>query len=178
MPCTVCGMALARNAPANTQAIWTYQAMGTSTEPQPRSLPGLLGFDLAVARRRLGMQRGQQAAGAGRYLRHGAVEGLRIGLRRLVEAGQLSHELQRGGVDFVLGRGRFKIEQRLDVAAHFIFSLARPDLAIGRRHAQTQDDPRHARPTSRIYLGIEWPSGLFPVAGLGPAQQASSPCPT
>src|SRR5665811_2191865 len=55
-----------------------------------------------------------------------AVKGWRVGLRRLVEAGELAHELQRGGVDFILGRGRFEIEQRLDVPAHWFFLLDRP----------------------------------------------------
>ena len=43
-----------------------------------------------------------------------------VRLRRLVEAGELAHELQRGGVDLVLRRGWLEIEQRLDVAAHLI----------------------------------------------------------
>src|SRR5260221_7761079 len=93
-------------------------AESVSPEPQLRSLPSLLGFDLAVARRRMGMQRGQKAPGGSGYLSHRAVKCLGVGLRRLVEAGQFSHELQRGGLDFVLGRGPLEIEQRLDVAAH------------------------------------------------------------
>src|SRR6478736_7898618 len=96
-----------------------------SPEPQLRALPRLLGLDLAVARRGMGVQRGQETAGGGGHLRDRAVERLGIGLRRLVEAGQFSPELQRGGLDFVLGRGRLEIEQRLDVAAH-LFSPRPP----------------------------------------------------
>src|SRR5258708_21352269 len=39
-------------------------------------------------------------------------------MRGLVEAGEFAHELQRGGLDFVIRCGRFEIEHRLDVAAH------------------------------------------------------------
>src|SRR5260370_15227141 len=123
-----------------------------SPEPQLRPLPRLLGLDLAVARRRMGMQRGQKAAGGGGYLSHRAVECLGVGLRRLVETGQFSHELQRGGLDFVLGRGRLEIEQSLDVAAH-LFSPRPPDPRVPLR--RPKDDPSKARPTSRTYFGIE-----------------------
>src|SRR5262249_10302241 len=50
--------------------------------------------------------------------RHRTVECGLIGLRGLVEAGKLSHELQCGSVDLVLRRRRLEVEQRLDVAAH------------------------------------------------------------
>src|SRR6185312_5319747 len=46
------------------------------------------------------------------------VERRLIGLRGRVEAGQLAHELQGRGADFVVGRRRVEIEQGLDVAAH------------------------------------------------------------
>src|SRR6185437_10219290 len=48
----------------------------------------------------------------------GAGERRLIGLRRLVEAGQLAHELQRRGVNLLLAGRWFEVEQRLDVAAH------------------------------------------------------------
>src|ERR1700685_740036 len=91
----------------------------TLAEAQPRTLLGLLGLRCAVARRRVGMQRSQQPMrGSGSFLDR-TLEGSFIGLRRLVEAGQLAHELQGGGVDFVIRRRRLKVEQRLDVSAHF-----------------------------------------------------------
>src|SRR5271165_7067928 len=81
------------------------------------------------------MQRGQEAPGCFRNLLDRAVECRFIGLRRLVETGELSHELQRGGVDLILGRRRLEIEQRLDVAAHysscsFIYLAALPGTAL------------------------------------------------
>jgi hypothetical protein len=41
-----------------------------------------------------------------------------IGFRRVREAGELAHELQRRGMDFILRRRRFEIEQCFYVAAH------------------------------------------------------------
>src|SRR6185437_3030589 len=51
----------------------------------------------------------------------GAGERRLIGLRRLVEAGQLAHELQRRGVNLLLACRWLEVEQRLDVAAHGSF---------------------------------------------------------
>src|SRR5258708_28116964 len=143
-----------------------------SPEPQLRSLPSLLGFDLAVARRRMRMQRGQQAVGGGSYLSHRAVERLGIGLRRLVETGQFSHELHRGGVDFVLGRGRLEIEQRLDVAAH-LFS-PRPPVPRVPLRGQTQGRSIEGK----TYIAdLFWHRMGAPFTPLLPvsAKQASSP---
>jgi hypothetical protein len=64
------------------------------------------------------VQRGQQAARRVRDFHHRAIEGFGIGSRRPAEAGEFSDELQRRGADFIVGRRRFEIEQRLDVAAH------------------------------------------------------------
>ena len=47
-----------------------------------------------------------------------AVERGLVGLRGVGEAGELAHELERRGADFVLGRRRLEIEQGTDVAAH------------------------------------------------------------
>lgn len=35
-----------------------------------------------------------------------------IGVRRLVESGDFSHELERGGADLVRGDGQIEIEER------------------------------------------------------------------
>src|SRR5260370_40607662 len=153
--------------PSRRVVIMDCFAEPVSPEPQLRALICLLGFDLAVARRGMRVQRGQKAAGGGSYLRYRAVERLGVGLRRLLEAGQFSHELHRGGVDFVLGRGRLEIEQRLDVAAHLL--SPRPPVPGFRSAVRPKDDPLKARPTSRTYFGIEW--ALLPVS----AKQASSP---
>jgi hypothetical protein len=66
----------------------------------------------------MGMQRGEQPPRRLRDFRHRAIECRGVGLRRPGEAGEFAYELQRRCLDFVLGRRRFEIEQRLDVAAH------------------------------------------------------------
>src|SRR5438105_3927350 len=53
-----------------------------------------------------------------RYLVDGGVEGLLVRVRRLVGTAKLSHELQGGGADFVLGRRRLEVGECLDVPAH------------------------------------------------------------
>src|ERR1700733_8385433 len=109
-PCT--------RSPRRTVSWVTARAVPGSSESLPRAFAGLFGLDLAVARRRVGLQPGQQPAGAVGHLGDRAVERLGIGLRRRVEAGQFAHELQCRGMDLGMGRRRLKIEQRLDVAAH------------------------------------------------------------
>src|SRR5207249_1687017 len=59
----------------------------------------------------------------------------RAGKRRLVGPGgvrktaELAHELERGGADLILGRGRLEVEQRADIAAHRSLLLAdEPDM--------------------------------------------------
>ena len=51
-----------------------------------------------------------------------AVERGLVGLRRPAEPGELAHELQRRGADFVLARRRLEIKQRADIAAHWLAS--------------------------------------------------------
>src|SRR3984885_14127458 len=41
-----------------------------------------------------------------------------VGLRRFVEAGDLSHELERGRSDLVLSDRRIEVEKNFDIAAH------------------------------------------------------------
>ena len=65
-----------------------------------------------------GLQRREQLVRGRGDLLHGAIERGLVGLGRPVEAAKLAHELQRGGADLLLGRGRLEVEQRLDVAAH------------------------------------------------------------
>ena len=45
-------------------------------------------------------------------------EGGLVGLGRFVEAADLTHELKRGGANFVRGDGRVEVEEHFDVAAH------------------------------------------------------------
>src|ERR1700738_1194095 len=135
--------------------------MFSSPEPQPRALLGLLGLDLAVARRGMGMQRNQQAPGRIGNFRDRAVEGCLVGLRRLVEAGKFPHELQRGGVDFILGRGRLEIEQRLDVTAHLSSPWPGARALKGWFH---RGHSAAAKSYITVYSVIEWaaPSPLSP----------------
>src|SRR3974377_684107 len=93
-------------------------ARSSPLEPEPRPLAGLLRLHLAVARRRMGVQGGKEPACGVRHLSDRAIESHLVRLRWPVEAGELSDKLQRGGLDLVLARRRFEIEQRLDVAAH------------------------------------------------------------
>src|SRR4051812_9913651 len=71
---------------------------------------GLFRLDRAVACGGDSLQRPQQAARGLRNVRDGAVECRNVCLRRLVEAGELAHELERRGADFVLVRGRLEVE--------------------------------------------------------------------
>src|SRR5215510_13578690 len=85
--------------------------------------PRLLRLDGAIARGRRRVQRVEQRAGRLRNLGHGSFKGLGVRLRRLVEAGELANELKRRSVNFLLGRRRLEVEQRLDVTAHAIGSF-------------------------------------------------------
>src|SRR5271169_6024543 len=102
----------------------------------------------------MGVQRGQEATGDFRDLLDRAVERHFVGLRRLVETGKLSHELQRRGLDLMLGRRRLEIEQRLDVAAHYpscsFIDLAPLPGSAGK--AFPKDDPVTQIATSRCIL--------------------------
>src|SRR5438552_16062607 len=91
-------------------------------KPLARSRARFLRLDVTVARRRMGMQRGEQPPRGLRHFLDGEVERRGVRGRRLVEAGKLAYELQCGGADFVLRRRRLEIEQRLDVAAHRLIS--------------------------------------------------------
>src|SRR5258705_12388680 len=119
--------------------IWLGAYGSTSlAKPRPRALPRLLGLDLAVARRGVGLQRGQQAPRAVEHFGNRAVERLGVGLRRRIEAGEVSHELQRGSMDLgVRGRG-IEIEQELDVTAHISLSSA-PIVDQGRTASAKSD---------------------------------------
>src|SRR5215813_3348033 len=98
-----CGVAEARNPLAITLA-------------RPR--PGLHGLDVAVAWRTGRGERSQQPpSGIGDIIDR-LVERCLVRLRRGREPAQLSDELQRGGADLLLGRGRLEIEQSADIAAH------------------------------------------------------------
>ena len=60
----------------------------------------------------------EKLGGSGGDFLDGGEEGGFVGLGRLVEAGDLADELERGGADFVGSDGRLEIEKRFDAAAH------------------------------------------------------------
>src|SRR5689334_5663016 len=89
-----------------------------SGEARLRSLARLHGLDLAVARRRLRLERENELARHFRHVFDRPVESGLIGFRGAIEARELAHELQRRGADLVLTRRRLEIEQSADVPAH------------------------------------------------------------
>src|ERR1700693_2743694 len=91
--------------------------MASSGEPLARPVPRLHRLDLAVARRARGGKIMQQATRHVGDLVDGALERRLVGFRGVREAGELAHELERRGADFLLGRRRIEIEQGADVAA-------------------------------------------------------------
>ena len=52
------------------------------------------------------------------YLIDGRQEQAFVGLRRLVEAANFSHKLQRSRSNLFVGNGRIEVEKRLDIPAH------------------------------------------------------------
>src|SRR5205823_1185812 len=79
---------------------------------------GLGGFFFTILWRGGSFERMQQAQrDAGDFI-DGGLEGFLVGLGGLVEAGDLSYELQRGRADFVFGYRRIEIEKRFDISAH------------------------------------------------------------
>src|SRR5918911_4752598 len=72
-------------------------------------------FGVAVLRRRVRHEIGEQVHGGVRDLFDGAVERRLVGLRRLREAADLADVLKRGRADLVLGRRRLEVEERLNV---------------------------------------------------------------
>ena len=99
----------------------------------PRALPAalpLLGKPLSCARPCLGSffravlwwrvcrKRSEKVLRDRRDLGSGSKEDRLVGLRRLVEAANLSYELQRCRVNLFLRNGRFEVEKSLDVSTH------------------------------------------------------------
>src|SRR3954454_10640282 len=121
--------------------------------PRPR----LFGFDLAVADGSARMQRKDELARRGRNLVDRAIERRGVGLRRSREAGELAHELQRGGSYFVFRCWRLEIKQRLDIAAHgaasFCTIVARMERSVIRE--------RRARLTLSFFRGTLYSVRFF-----------------
>src|SRR2546429_4960203 len=82
------------------------------------------GFDVAIARLGTGHQRIQQTSSNRSHLVDGTIERCLVGSRRVIEARELSHELQRSSPDLLVGSRGVEIEQCLDAPAHsFLLAL-------------------------------------------------------
>src|SRR5215210_9019418 len=80
--------------------------------------PASLRLDLAVLRRRIRHEIGEEVHRGVRDLVDRSVKGFLVRVRRLREAADLADVLQRRRPDLVVGRGRLEVEERLDVSAH------------------------------------------------------------
>src|SRR5262249_14850129 len=70
-------------------------------------------------------ERRQQSTGNACNLIHRGVEGRFVGFRWFGESADLSHKLQRGGADFLVGYRRLEVEERSDVATHTMLLVSR-----------------------------------------------------
>ena len=83
-----------------------------------RQTPSALALDFAVLRRGVRDQRVEQPLRRGCDLLDCAREGFLVRLRRLREAADLAHVLERGRLDLVPRRRRLEVVERVDVSAH------------------------------------------------------------
>jgi hypothetical protein len=87
-------------------------------EPLRRTRSRLSRLVIAIFRWRSGLKRAQQLLSNCSNLLDGRLKGRFVGFRGLVEAAQLSDELERRGAYLSFGHGRFEVEERLDISAH------------------------------------------------------------
>lgn len=78
----------------------------------------LSGFFVTGFGRCAGFQSLEQAGRGRRDLLDGRSESRFVGFRRFMKAGDLTDELESGGLDLRTGCGRLEIEEGFDVAAH------------------------------------------------------------
>jgi len=81
---------------------------------------GYLGFDVAIARRRVGYERIEQLTRGYGYLRDCMIKGRLVGLGRLAESAQFPHELNCRSANLFLSRRWFEVMQSPDVATHLL----------------------------------------------------------
>src|SRR5436190_23316796 len=105
------------------------------SEPVCSSCAGTFSFDLAIARLDISHQRIQQIPGSRTHLLDGTIERHFVCLRRLIEARELSHELEGSFPNLLVGSWGVKIEQGLDVPAHnlLLVGLFQPLQTCSRR---------------------------------------------
>jgi hypothetical protein len=119
-----------------TKKMWLSKSLmgGLRAESFRCAGPRFGGFFFAVFGRRGGFQGAEQPVRDGGYFIDRSEKSFLIGLRRFVEAGDLSYELQRSSLDFVGGDGRIKVEKRFDVSAHLLILM--DGFAVALRRAQ------------------------------------------
>src|SRR5207245_3363101 len=97
------------------EGAWSTSLVDGAPEPLRSSGAGARGPNLAIARLASSHQRTQKIPSHRRDLFDGVIECRLVGLRRLVEPRDLSHELDRSSPDLLLSRGRVEGKSRLDV---------------------------------------------------------------
>src|SRR5580765_6553992 len=95
-------------------------------EPLGRSGASPFGFDLAVLRRSRGHELLQQTRGSCGDFVDRAGESSLVRLRRLREAADLAHVLERGVVDLLVRGGWLVVVERVDVSAHALILRVTP----------------------------------------------------
>src|SRR5438552_8657355 len=87
----------------------------------------------AVARRACRLQRIEKSARSLRHVVNRPMECRLVDPRRVRESAQLSDELQRGGADFLVRRGRLEIKKRANISTHRSLLIARAARALRHR---------------------------------------------
>jgi hypothetical protein len=90
----------------------------SSAESLGGASSGFGGFFLTILGRCTGFEGTEQAIRDAGYFLDGSQKYVFVGLRRFVEAGDFSHELQRSGANLFLGDWRIEVEQGFDIPAH------------------------------------------------------------
>src|SRR5215469_2511434 len=90
------------------------------TEPLGRARSCLGGLLFPVLGRSGCFERMQKVGGDVGYVVHRMLEGRFIALGGLVKAADFSDELERSCPNLFAGDGRLKVEERFDIAAHFL----------------------------------------------------------
>src|SRR6202021_2291742 len=89
-----------------------------SRSPLRESRTRLGGFDFAIARLLVRMQRGDESTGARGDLLDRRSEGALVAPRGMRKSADLADELQRRGADFLVRGRRLEVEQRTNAATH------------------------------------------------------------
>src|ERR1700730_19199854 len=94
-----------------------WQRLSGSTESFDRASSGARRLRFPVAWACRCHQRGHETCGRRGNVLDGAIKRSLVDLGGRIESAQFPYELQRGVADLFFGRGRLKIEERLDIPA-------------------------------------------------------------